>query len=1088
MRDKKTNILCIFGVFSQALIYFKYLDRVLDINLKLIVISNDEKEYNLFLNNIRQRGMFYMPPLINTQNIILPNGILNHKLSQRGTEFIKYLKSISYDFDFSPDIIFYGQNGIINHTIKDLFPSNPKLIMYAEWFSVTDLAQRKEWPLPQKNKFIQDEWNEKSTNDAEFCDAIIVPSKYARSLWPKEYQHKVHDIFEGVDTEYLSHERIASLSKFGENLKKLHPGKKIVAYSARSIESTRGFDLWIKAYVELRKKRDDIHFVVLGRNIASQAGGGGASNNGIDDFKKWSLDQYNLKEEEIKDITWLEPLSIYDYLSLLASFDLIIYPTIGMFSNWGFYMSMYMKVPIIASNSSYFPEIIDDGTNGFLSDPYDTDEIVKKALDILNDKDYAKSIGENSYRTIMNRFTAKNSNKKFIQLVDKLCGLNSVGKADDQITKTVESYYNFDKTIKSKFGFYIVVDDHRVKHIASLIEFLSTIKKLDKNIAVYIGVKTTDNIFFKILDRYSNEKIIIKRFLPNNLDSVIINVLIQGNLSEFNIIANSAIKIKDVELMKRHIGDKAANNQEFIGSILRDFSSINEKSIPKNRLLFEDYINKYDLRLTSSIVVVPHKVFEKIGYFNEKLSIEAVMVDYSLRASFYNIKFYDLANKFFFFKNDLDNLSIKYNARTYQSHGYTVNYENFFRKNRENIKNILYIGSYQYIESVKMFLEYFPSSHIYLCTNKNLESFERCTMVNVDQKNRESIIDFLNNIDEDVSFDIVIDNGGHTMIETQTSLGVLFPYVKSGGVYIIESMHVCPETNGKFVNGYIKSNELTTLKLAKMISNEMFNDINMSYCTNAELQYIIKNHDFCNIEMGSVSEIIFIGKKEVNKQALISKESGDLYFLAKKYKTDKLNHNYIGFYEKYLRERRENVTKVLEIGVHNGSSHKMWAEYFPNAKIYGIDIFDKTQYDSENITTHIADQANRIELGDFIEKYGGDFDVIIDDGGHTMKQNQITLGFLFKYLKKDGVFIIEDLHTSPDTSGKFHGDVCYGVEVVEGEEISALSMLRMISNKKINDIERTFITIDELDYLEKNIEFCNIEMGKISEIAFLKHK
>ena len=38
------------------------------------------------------------------------------------------------------------------------------------------------------------------------------------------------------------------------------------------------------------------------------------------------------------------------------------------------------------------------------------------------------------------------------------------------------------------------------------------------------------------------------------------------------------------------------------------------------------------------------------------------------------------------------------------------------------------------------------------------------------------------------------------------------------------------------------------------------------------------------------------------------------------------------------------LPKVLEIGVETGRSHRLWLEYFPNARIYGYDIF-KYGYD-----------------------------------------------------------------------------------------------------------------------------------------------
>ena len=53
-------------------------------------------------------------------------------------------------------------------------------------------------------------------------------------------------------------------------------------------------------------------------------------------------------------------------------------------------------------------------------------------------------------------------------------------------------------------------------------------------------------------------------------------------------------------------------------------------------------------------------------------------------------------------------------------------------------------------------------------------------------------------------------------------------------------------------------------------------------------------------------------------------------------------HTYIDEYEKLLGQYRENST-VLEIGICQGESLKMWDEYFVNANIYGVDTFEGKQ-------------------------------------------------------------------------------------------------------------------------------------------------
>lgn len=140
--------------------------------------------------------------------------------------------------------------------------------------------------------------------------------------------------------------------------------------------------------------------------------------------------------------------------------------------------------------------------------------------------------------------------------------------------------------------------------------------------------------------------------------------------------------------------------------------------------------------------------------------------------------------------------------------------------------------------------------------------------------------------------------------------------------------------------------------------------------------------------------------------------------LVKKYPTDKESHGYLSYYQHWLQPYQFSAKKVLEIGLFNGNSQLMWQEFFPNAEIYALDNLEFKQSQeaftqlSDQIHIKAADQANREDLKNAILKFGGDFDVIIDDGGHLMDQQQISLGYLFTYLNPNGIYIIEDLHTS----------------------------------------------------------------------------
>ena len=151
------------------------------------------------------------------------------------------------------------------------------------------------------------------------------------------------------------------------------------------------------------------------------------------------------------------------------------------------------------------------------------------------------------------------------------------------------------------------------------------------------------------------------------------------------------------------------------------------------------------------------------------------------------------------------------------------------------------------------------------------------------------------------------------------------------------------------------------------------------------------------------------------------------------YNTDKSSksHNFCEFYDKNL--NLKNVKSLLEIGVKHGASLKSWAGYIPDAAIHGMDSSKKIAYQCRkengepkteclgfpNIEIDYTDQNSKEQLKNSIgEKM---FDLIIDDGGHKVDQQQNTLETYWNHINPGGAFIMEDLHTSYSKSHQADG-------------------------------------------------------------------
>jgi len=219
---------------------------------------------------------------------------------------------------------------------------------------------------------------------------------------------------------------------------------------------------------------------------------------------------------------------------------------------------------------------------------------------------------------------------------------------------------------------------------------------------------------------------------------------------------------------------------------------------------------------------------------------------------------------------------------------------------------------------------------------------------------------------------------------------------------------------------------------------------------------------------------------------------GKLNDIMTHYGTDKMaaDCNYVPLYEKILDGKENEKLKILEIGIFRqppsvegrpvdkgrrltAASIRTWYDYLPNSEIYAIDLYDFKDFNNDRIHTFICNQESVDDLEDLITKIGGDFDMIIDDGGHMMNQHQISLSTLFKYVKQGGVYVIEDLLT------------CHMPNYVRGDKTTLDVLYEYQKTKKINS---TYINDENVKYIEDNILVVEVHATIISEIALIFKK
>ena len=215
----------------------------------------------------------------------------------------------------------------------------------------------------------------------------------------------------------------------------------------------------------------------------------------------------------------------------------------------------------------------------------------------------------------------------------------------------------------------------------------------------------------------------------------------------------------------------------------------------------------------------------------------------------------------------------------------------------------------------------------------------------------------------------------------------------------------------------------------------------------------------------------------------------ELEALARQFDTDKQagQNEYLALYLEYFKRhgfKRDAPLNILEIGTNKGSSLRMWAEYFPNAKICGLDITRQYELpgmlEHPNIFTSLVDQGDRDALFDYAlaEEVCGDpdgFDIIIDDGSHEQTHQQVTLGVLFGFLRRGGLFVVEDIIT---------GEPWWDANLYNKDRIMPTRTMLQIF-QQTDKIESPVMTEAELRHINDNVEYC--EYRESPAIIYERH-
>ena len=209
------------------------------------------------------------------------------------------------------------------------------------------------------------------------------------------------------------------------------------------------------------------------------------------------------------------------------------------------------------------------------------------------------------------------------------------------------------------------------------------------------------------------------------------------------------------------------------------------------------------------------------------------------------------------------------------------------------------------------------------------------------------------------------------------------------------------------------------------------------------------------------------GENSINQYAQPSKQDGKKI----------IAHGYAKIYEKYLKNNKDRISSIIELGSFYGNASAAFFFYFKNAKIYSADINpDMYLYSSKRLKNFFTDTSSRSSIEKKILNQNIKFDLIIEDASHMLKDQIISLFYLFPILNKGGYFIVEELDF-PETRE----------DMRTSNDISDLKTI-LINIMEKKDFVSPYIDDKSKKYFLDNIESIKIFRGNMNEVALLKKK
>jgi glycosyltransferase involved in cell wall biosynthesis len=315
------------------------------------------------------------------------------------------------DKGFVPDIILAHPGWGDALFIKEIYPTSPLLSFFEFYYRAhgADVGFDPAYPVNDDDLARIRMKNIVNQVSLEISDWGVSPTQWQWSLHPKEFQHKITQLHDGIDTDMcVPNPSAVFRTPQGREFRR---GDEVVTYIARNFEPYRGFPTFMQAAEILLRERPNLHIIAIGADGVSYG--------------------QRLAEGQTYRAEWLQKVSLdasrihwcgmVPYDQLMAAFNVSaahMYLTYPFVLSWSMMEAMSCGVPLVASDTAPVREVVQHEQNGLLVDFFSPEQLAAACMRLLDDKPFAEALRRKARETIVQYYALKDLLPKHVALVD----------------------------------------------------------------------------------------------------------------------------------------------------------------------------------------------------------------------------------------------------------------------------------------------------------------------------------------------------------------------------------------------------------------------------------------------------------------------------------------------------------------------------------------------------------------------------------------------------------------------------------------------------------------------------------------------